>query len=252
MDHPEEGSHLGSVKLHSWLMICTTPRGIVVHSHLCIAVCDLVKSIYKQFRGASHQYHWGSYNMGWCSNGIKFVFSSLQLKAETFFINLLIKRKRAKFNQWVIYQCKGNHLGYQSRLFIKCSDNFQLFQKFAANMTMSNVPADILPLPLLFFLALGMGFGGNRGIELSMCSEIRNSQTSCLLSHVLDIFKLIMVTIFFFQSSYLFHTNNYELRQKMSTYINIMRWDYSPTNPNDICVLYASATESREGNDKSF
>ena len=34
----------------------------------------------------------------------------------TFFINLLIKRKRAKFNQWVIYQCKGNHLGYQSRV----------------------------------------------------------------------------------------------------------------------------------------
>ena len=49
----------------------------------------------------------------------------------------------------------------------------------------------------------------------------------------------------------------YELRQKMSTYINIMRWDYSPTNPNpnvptNICVLYAPATESRDDNDKSF
>ena len=54
----------------------------------------------------------------------------------------------------------------------------------------------------------------------------------------------------------------------MSTYINIMRWDYSPTNPNpnvptnpnpnvptnpnDICVLYAAVTESRDDNDKSF
>ena len=50
------------------------------------------------------------------------------------------------------------------------------------------------------------------------------------------------------------------MRQQMSTYINIMRWDYSPTNPipnvptnpNDICVLYASVTESRDDNDKSF
>ena len=58
----------------------------------------------------------------------------------------------------------------------------------------------------------------------------------------------------------MFHTNNYELHQKMSTYINIIRWDYSPTNPNpnvptnpnDICVLYASVTESRDDNDKSF
>ena len=25
-----------------------------------------------------------------------------------------------------------------------------------------------------------------------------------------------------------------------------------PTNPNDICVLYASDTESRDDNDKSF
>ena len=58
----------------------------------------------------------------------------------------------------------------------------------------------------------------------------------------------------------MFHTNNYELRQRISTYINIMRWDYSPTNPipnvptnpNDICVLYASVTESRDDNDKSF
>ena len=69
-----------------------------------------------------------------------------------------------------------------------------------------------------------------------------------------------MVQFFNFQSAYLFHTNNYELRQKISTYINIMRWDYSPTNPNPnvptnpnhICVLYASATESRDDNDKSF
>ena len=66
--------------------------------------------------------------------------------------------------------------------------------------------------------------------------------------------------LFHFQSANLFHSNNYEMRQQMSTYINIMRWDYSPTNPipnvptnpNDICVLYASVTESRDDNDKSF
>ena len=62
-----------------------------------------------------------------------------------------------------------------------------------------------------------------------------------------------MDTIYFnFQSANLFHSNNYELRQQMSTYINIMRWDYNPTNPNDICALYASVTESRDDNDKSF
>ena len=40
-----------------------------------------------------------------------------------------------------IYQRKGNHLGYQSRVY-KFSDYFQLFQKLAANMTMSSVPTN--------------------------------------------------------------------------------------------------------------
>ena len=53
---------------------------------------------------------------------------------------------------------------------------------------------------------------------------------------VLDIFKLIMVTIQF-QSANMFLSNNDELRQQISTYINIMRWDYSPTNPVPMCQL---------------
>ena len=69
-----------------------------------------------------------------------------------------------------------------------------------------------------------------------------------------------MVTIYFVFSQHTCFIQITELRQKMSTYINIMRWDYSPTNPNpnvptnpnDICVLYASVTESRDDNDKSF
>ena len=40
-----------------------------------------------------------------------------------------------------------------------------------------------------------------------------------------------------FQSANLFLSNNDELRQQMSTYINIMRWDYSPTNPIPMCQL---------------
>ena len=101
---------------------------------------------------------------------------------------MLIKRKRVKFNGWVIYQCKGNHLGYQSRVY-KCSDHFQLFQKFATNMTMSNVPTNPA-----HGVSWHLVWGLLDPIELLCRREIFSYFLYIL---VLDIFKLIMVTIYF-------------------------------------------------------
>ena len=68
-------------------------------------------------------------------------------------------------------------------------------------------------------------------VELHMWE--RNIHIALVYILVLDIFKLIMVTIYFvFSQHTCFIQITMNCVKKMSTYINIIRWDYSPTNPN--------------------
>ena len=113
----------------------------------------------------------------------------------TFFIDVLIKRKRAKFNGWVITSVKVIIWATNPGVY-KCSDHFQLFQKFAANMTMSSVPTNP-PMGLV-----GTWYGVC-WILLNCHVGEKYSYSSCLYSCFRPRYNSFMVTIYFIFSQHI-------------------------------------------------